>query len=49
MIYPDYEQGADRFVITGLKCHVTFVMLLFDVLPFPQDSVAPCGHTTFLT
>lgn len=49
VIYPNDKHGTDWFVVTGLQSHVTLVVLLFNVLPFPQDTVTPRRHATFFT
>lgn len=44
--HSDTEEGADRFVITGLQLHVTLVFELLDVVSPPQNSVTPGRNTT---
>lgn len=46
---PNFEEGADRLVVTGLQVHVTLVLELLDTVAPPQDSVAPSWHTTLST
>lgn len=47
--YPDFKEGADRFVVARLQVHVTPVFELLDTVAPPQDSVTPSWHTTLST
>lgn len=47
--HPNFEEGADRLVVTRLQVHVTSVFELLDTVAPPQDSVAPSRHTTLST